>query len=96
MAYELRDEQGSLWKNDKRETDKHPHARGQAKIGGVVYWVDAWTNVTGDGKKYQTLKFKPKDEQPTFKTNTPRVGEPNDPRRALNDELDEDPDSIPF
>lgn len=84
MAYELKDEQGSLWKNDKRETDKHPHARGQAKIGGIVYWVDAWTNVTGDGKKYQTLKFKPKDDKPVFG---------REPERSLNDELD---DEIPF
>lgn len=87
MAYELKDGQGSLWKNDKRETDSHPNARGQAKIGGVVYWVDAWTNETGDGKKYQTLKFKPKDERTT--------GQPPVPAPEGN-MSDDDLNDLPF
>ncbi len=65
MAYQPKDNTGSLFKNDKKETDSHPNARGSALIDGVEYWVDAWTNEvqSGDnaGQKYQALKFKRKD-----------------------------------
>lgn len=63
MAYEIKENTGSLFKNDRREKDTHAHARGSALIGGVEYWVDAWTNTTNSGDKYQSLKFKRKDAQ---------------------------------
>jgi hypothetical protein len=60
--FEQRDNSGSLFKNDKREKDSHPHATGTAKIDGVEYWVSAWTK---DGKngKWQSLAFKKKEER---------------------------------
>jgi len=53
---------GALFKNDKRETDSHPHAKGSAEVAGVEYWVSAWTNTDKNGNKYQKLKFTPKEE----------------------------------
>ena len=64
MAYEPKDNTGSLFANDKREKETHANARGSAVIDGKHYFVDAWTNTTNDGKKYQSLKFKLKDKQP--------------------------------
>lgn len=61
MAYEPKDMTGSLFKNDRREKETHAHAKGTALIDGVEYWVDAWTNETRDGQKYQSLKFKRKE-----------------------------------
>lgn len=63
MAYEPKDNSGSLFKNDRREKDTHAHARGSALIDGVEYYVDAWTNEDRNGNKYQSLKFKRKDAQ---------------------------------
>jgi hypothetical protein len=60
MSYEQKPNTGSLFKNDKRESDSHPHATGSAVIDGVAYWVSAWTK-DKDGKKWQSLAFKPKD-----------------------------------
>jgi hypothetical protein len=59
----MKENTGSLFKNDRREKDTHAHAKGTALIGGVEYWVDAWTNTTNAGDKYQSLKFKVKDTQ---------------------------------
>ena len=59
-TYEQKDNSGSLFKNDKREKDTHANARGKAMIGGVMYYIDAWTNESAKGK-YQSLKFKPID-----------------------------------
>lgn len=62
MAYELKDNSGSLFKNDRREKDTHPHATGTALIGGVEYWVSAWTKDGAKGK-FQSLAFKVKEER---------------------------------
>ncbi len=64
MAFEQRDMSGSLFKNkDKEEGDKRPNAKGTAMIGNVEYWVDAWTKKDKNGKPWQSLSFKRKDEQ---------------------------------
>jgi hypothetical protein len=62
MSYQHKEDTGSLFKNDKRESDKHPHAKGSALIDGVDYWVSAWTNTRDSGEKYQSLKFSKKEE----------------------------------
>jgi len=57
VAYEMKPNTGSLFKNDKREKDSHPHAKGKCLIDGKEYWVSAWTNTTNTGQRYQSLKF---------------------------------------
>lgn len=63
MAWEMKDMSGSLFRNEKRESDSHPHARGECMIDGVVYWVSAWTK-EGKKGKFQSLAFKRKEERP--------------------------------
>jgi len=62
MSYEHKDNTGSLFKNEKRTKDTQAQAVGSAVIEGVAYWVDAWTNEK-NGAKYQSLKFRRKDNQ---------------------------------
>jgi hypothetical protein len=68
MAFEQKNMEGALFKNQRRETDNHPNAQGSATIDGVKYWISAWTNTirSGDnaGDKYQKLTFKRADDQP--------------------------------
>ena len=52
---------GALFKNDKKETDKHPDYKGSCEIEGTEYWLSAWLNTSGKGVKYLSLKFSPKD-----------------------------------
>src|SRR5688572_23264198 len=58
MAFTMNDNRGSLFRNDRRQTENHPHAKGKALIGGRWYWVSAWTKEPqAVGEKYQSLSF---------------------------------------
>jgi len=62
VAYELRDNSGNLFKNEKREKENQPHARGEAMIDGVVYQISAWTK-DGSKGKFQSLSFQRKEQR---------------------------------
>lgn len=87
MAYEMKENSGSLFKNENREKDTHAHAKGTALIDGVEYWMDAWTNEARDGSKYQSLKFKRKDAA--------RGGGVSQPARTAAFDINLD-DDVPF
>lgn len=62
MAYEMKPNTGSLFKNDRKESDSHPDYKGSALVDGVgECWLDAWINKAKDGTKYMSLKLKPKN-----------------------------------
>lgn len=92
MAYEQRDNSGSLFKNDRRETENHPNATGTALIDGVEYYVSAWTKEGRKGK-FQSLSFKRKEQR----QERPPRRDPDDPRTSYGDRAsDLDDGQIPF
>ena len=52
MTYEMKDGSFSLFKNDKKLTEKHPDYKGSIKINGVEHWFDGWLK---EGKKGKFL-----------------------------------------
>ena len=62
MAYELKDGEGSLFKNERKESETHADYTGQSRLGGVEYWASYWIKETKDGKKYMKVSYKPKQE----------------------------------
>lgn len=63
MAYEQKDNSGSLFKNEKKEKDTHPDRTGSAMIDGVAYWVSGWVKQDRNGNPWMSLAFKPKVER---------------------------------
>jgi hypothetical protein len=55
---------GGVWKNDNRESEKHPHFKGNAEVGGVQYWVSGWLRNPDGNPNAPAMKFTPKENQP--------------------------------
>lgn len=103
MAYEQRDNSGSVFKNDRKEKANQPDRTGTAMVDGKMYRVSGWLK---DGAKGQflSLSFTPKDEvaasaeRPSIserampKAPAAEFGSPGR-RASLKDDMD---DSIPF
>ena len=68
MAYELREGQGSIFRNDKKTNENQPNARGSAMIGGIVYEISSWTKRDKNGNPWQSLSIKPKEARPAAET----------------------------
>jgi hypothetical protein len=61
---EDRNNSGVLFKNDRKEQDKHPDYKGHATLDGVDYYVSSWVRTSKkDGGKFMSLAFSPKGEQ---------------------------------
>lgn len=48
---------GAVWKNDKKDTDKHPDFTGELNVEGVTYWVSAWKRKPDASDKAPALSF---------------------------------------
>lgn len=58
---------GAIWKNDRKETDKHPDFTGTLNVDGHDYWVSAWKRRDDAPTKAPALSFsvKLKDGKPS-------------------------------
>ena len=54
---------GALFRNQKKNTDKHPDYNGSINVGGVDYWISAWIKESQQGTKYMSLSVNPKEQQ---------------------------------
>ncbi len=62
MTYEVKDMSGSMFVNDRKESNKHPDRQGSCKINGEEFRISGWIEEGKGGKKpWLSLKFKPKD-----------------------------------
>ena len=90
MAFEIKVNEGSLWKNEKMKDEKSPPYTGSVKIECpnckevTEYWQSGYLNETkATGKKFFGQKFNPKNPPTGLAQKSKPV-------------LDLDEDSIPF
>jgi hypothetical protein len=99
MAYEQRDNSGTIFVNDRKEKDTHPDRSGTAMIDGVMYYVSGWLKQGSKGP-FLSLAFKRKEDQPAQQSlgskgrSAPTRPDPISTGRPRNNDMDDD--QIPF
>jgi uncharacterized protein (DUF736 family) len=95
MAYERKDGDGVLFKNDRKTEDKHPDYKGEALIGGVEMDVAAWLKTAkSSGQKFFSLSIRPKREQGF--NQAPQARSAPQPQRGGGSRWDTDDGEPPF
>ncbi len=80
MAFEQRDNSGTLFRNEEKRSENSPDASGTALIGGVSYKISGWIKTGKSGKRFTSLSFKRDDGAPSTSS----------PPRPLSQEIDDD------
>jgi len=58
---EKKDNSGVLFKNDKKESEKHPDYKGYLTVNNQEFWLSAWIK-EGKTGKYMGLAISPKED----------------------------------
>lgn len=68
MAYEQKNNSGSLFRNDKKQTEKQPDYNGTIKIDGKDYKLAAWIKEAKSGQKYFSISAQEANVVPSANT----------------------------
>jgi hypothetical protein len=77
MAYEQKQNSGSLFPNKRKEKESHPDLTGTLDVDGVQYWINAWSKTAKtNGEEWLSISIRPKDaqSQPAKTYTAPTVG----------------------
>lgn len=72
MAYEHNNGSGTLFRNQKKESEKHPDYKGDGKLpDGTPVWISGWIKeVSTRNDKFLSISIQIKDAKPESKQQT--------------------------
>jgi len=62
---------GAIWRNERKESDRHPDFNGNLNVEGVEYWVSAWKRAPDAKPNSPALKFSIKRKEARQSTDYP-------------------------
>jgi hypothetical protein len=64
---------GVLFRNDRKQTEKHPDYTGNINVNGTEFWLSAWIAKSKAGVPLMRLKVNPKEEKAKAAKSEPEV-----------------------
>lgn len=58
-----KENRGGLWKNSRKETDKHPDFTGSINVEGKEYWISMWDNADNENPKAPVYSLSVSEKQ---------------------------------
>lgn len=86
MAYEMKNNTASIFKNYKKEKNSHPDMKGEALIDGKSYWVSAWRKEDKNNNAWFSIAVTEKGQNKPVMDNTP-AGRDDKPNDVQSDEI---------
>lgn len=77
-GYQQKDNNGSLFKNARKQEPKHPDYTGSGMINGEEMWISAWVKKSDKGTMFMSLAFSPKEENSQSGGNKSRPAPPRE------------------
>lgn len=91
--FEQRDNSGAIFKNERKDSDKHPDMRGQVMVDGRMYWISAWwKEPRSGGADYLSIAVERQDEERRRSHDRDRRRDDSDDRGDRRDRRDRDDD----
>lgn len=98
MAYEHKEGQGSLFKNEK-QNDRQPDFKGTILINGTTYEIAAWGRTSQKGEQYFSLQASLPRERSAARPSQPAMPHndtpPVEPSYSTS-HISEDDEDLPF
>lgn len=63
---------GAIWKNDNRQSEKHPNYKGSINVGGTEYWLSGWVG-NKDNPKAPALSLSVQAKEEESKPRQPQT-----------------------
>ena len=64
MPFELKEGQGTLFKNNRKEKENHPDYTGELNVWGEVHDLSAWIKTAASGNKWMSISLRKKKASP--------------------------------
>lgn len=90
MTYELKENTGSLFKNNNKTQEKHPSYKGKINVAGKVLDIALWQRQTSKGDIYLSVMVSEpmtKQEQVITKAAAPVTTPPAETSQPLDDDI---------
>lgn len=102
--YKHKDNSGSAFKNNYKQSEKHPDYKGTCVIGGKTYEVALWERSTSKGEPFYSMKYSEpykgnSEKSPQPKAPTPKRGDFAKKQETANfiaDVQSQEDDGLPF
>jgi hypothetical protein len=63
MAYEIKNNTGTAFKNKRKEADTHADYTGEGLVNNEPVWLNLWVKKDKSGNTYFSMSFRPKKAQ---------------------------------